>query len=287
MFVGAFVPNWLLCRVEVGQGAKLCYARLAQYAGQDGHCFPKQDTLAAELGISERTAREYLRELEEFVLIEAEQHGLGISNSYHFLDHSWIQEGHLRTDAASAPERQSPSGPDRQKTAAPERRTSSGPSREENQKEENQELLTQRVKGLPCNESEAVEAARLACIPDDFARTEYNRMAGVGWLDGCQRPVRSWPHYLKQRWSHEQGSRVARVSRTEKSAASTPGPKPKGGMSVPQELYLVSEELAEIEADMESAHRLDQPPNEAWRNRARHLRQRLTELRAAAQPSEP
>jgi len=126
LFYGAMVPNWLLCRTEVSQGAKLCYARLAQYGGEDGHCFPKQDTLAVELGISTRQARGYLAELAQFSLIESEQHGLCRANNYYFLDHPWIREG----QPASGQDRQSSSGQDRQHTSAPYGK--------ENQKEESQ-----------------------------------------------------------------------------------------------------------------------------------------------------
>ena len=65
-----------------------------------------------------------------------------------------------------------------------------------------------RATGLPCNESEAVEAAKIAGVPEEFARNEFNRMEAVNWLDGCQRPVHSWPHYIKQRWSKEQSERA-------------------------------------------------------------------------------
>jgi hypothetical protein len=41
LFVGSMIPNWLQCRPEVSQGAKLAYARLAQYAGKDGGCLPE------------------------------------------------------------------------------------------------------------------------------------------------------------------------------------------------------------------------------------------------------
>jgi len=84
MFVGSMIPNWLQCRREISQGAKLAYARLAQHAGKDGGCFPKQETLAAELGVSERTANEYVRTLVKFRLIEKERPGLGRSNRYYF-----------------------------------------------------------------------------------------------------------------------------------------------------------------------------------------------------------
>ena len=70
MFVGSMIPNWLQCRREINQGAKLAYERLAQHAGKDGECFPKQETLAAELGVSERTANEYVRTLVSFGLIK-------------------------------------------------------------------------------------------------------------------------------------------------------------------------------------------------------------------------
>jgi len=92
LFVGAFIPNWLLSRREISAGAKLCYARLAQYSGVNAVAYPKQSTLSGELGVDERTARRYLSELEEFSLIETEQRGLTESNEYFFLDHPWMHE---------------------------------------------------------------------------------------------------------------------------------------------------------------------------------------------------
>jgi hypothetical protein len=78
---------------------------------------------------------------------------------------------------------------------------------------------TPRTTGIPRNESEAIEAATGAGVPEDFARTEFNRMEAVNWVDGCQRQVRSWPHYIKQRWSKEQSERAERQTR----AAARPG----------------------------------------------------------------
>ena len=99
------IPNWLQCRREINQGAKLAYARLAQYAGRDGECYPRQQTLAAELGVSERTANEYIRTLVKFRLIEKERPGLGMSNRYYFLDHPWIHEGQPEAPPRSGPAR--------------------------------------------------------------------------------------------------------------------------------------------------------------------------------------
>ncbi len=39
--IGSMLGNWLGCRKEISSGAKLVYARLAQFAGKDGNCFPK------------------------------------------------------------------------------------------------------------------------------------------------------------------------------------------------------------------------------------------------------
>ena len=51
-------------------------------------------------------------------------------------------------------------------------------------------------------------------------------MKGVEWIDGCQRAVRSWPHYLKQRWAKEESERAERTTR----AAARPG---RNGSFVP------------------------------------------------------
>lgn len=115
MFVGSMIPNWLQCRREISQGAKLAYARLAQHAGENGECFPKQETLAAELGVSERMANEYVRALVNARLIEKKRLGLGRSNRYYFLDHPWMHEGQPNSGQI----RQKASVPDQQKISAP------------------------------------------------------------------------------------------------------------------------------------------------------------------------
>ncbi len=217
LFVGAFIPNWLLERTEVSQGAKLCYARLAQFAGKDGHCFPKQETLATELGVGERMARDYIRELVEFGLIETEQHGLGTSNSYHFLHHPWMQAGQPGHQSTSAPDRQPASAQERKDSSGPERQPSSGPV-EKRFREENQTTNIER--GLPRSEEEAVAAAALSGVPENFARIEFDRMQAVGWLDGTHRPVRSWSHYIKMRWNREQSDGAGR--HTNAHASPTP-----------------------------------------------------------------
>src|SRR5215510_6169094 len=92
LFVGSFLPNWLMRRTEISQGAKLCYARLSQYAGEHGSAYPSQPVLAQELGVKVRQVRSYLNELETVDLIESEQLGLSQTNRYYFLVHPWMLE---------------------------------------------------------------------------------------------------------------------------------------------------------------------------------------------------
>jgi len=89
-FVGSFIPNWLLCRKEISQGAKLCFARLAQYAGQNGMAFPSIEILAKELGVSRQQISTYLNQLEKYKLVKRVRRGLGKSNTYYFLEHGWF-----------------------------------------------------------------------------------------------------------------------------------------------------------------------------------------------------
>jgi len=90
LFVGSFIPNWLMERTEISQGAKLCFARLAQYAGKEGIAFPHQETLAKDLGVKERQVRSYLSELKNCKLIIVEIQGLGKPNLYKFCYNEWF-----------------------------------------------------------------------------------------------------------------------------------------------------------------------------------------------------
>lgn len=51
LFNGAYIPFSLLESFELSSTAKLLYARLTAYAGEDGFAYPKQKTLAADLGL--------------------------------------------------------------------------------------------------------------------------------------------------------------------------------------------------------------------------------------------
>lgn len=228
MFVGSMIPNWLQCRREINQGAKLAYARLAQHAGKDGECFPKQVTLAAELGVSERTANEYVRTLVKFRLIEKERPGLGRSNRYYFLDHPWIYEGQPEAPTHSGQQRRKTSAPDPQNSSGQEPQVASAPSSKENQLEgesEKREHTPQQVaNGLPHSVEEAIEVAKQLGIEQEFASQEFHAKKSVNWKDGYGNPITSWPDHLLGRWPVEQRKRAERRAKVRTPAKRAPQP---------------------------------------------------------------
>lgn len=88
----SIIPNWLLHQPQITPGAKLCFARLLQYCGKNDYCFPRVETLAAELGVSERQVARYISELKENKLISVKRKGLGHPNHYFLLWHAWADE---------------------------------------------------------------------------------------------------------------------------------------------------------------------------------------------------
>ena len=64
------VPNHILVSEIVSPGAKLTYAMLLKYAWFDDFCFPGQNRLAKDMGVSLRSANTYIQELEKKKFIE-------------------------------------------------------------------------------------------------------------------------------------------------------------------------------------------------------------------------
>lgn len=222
------IPNWLLCRDEIGQGAKLAYARLAQYAGEKGACFPRQKTLALELGVSERTANEYIRILVKVRLIEIERRDLRLQNRYYFLDHPWMHEGQPRASAIFALDQQKSSPPDRQIASGPDRQEPSAPIVKENQVEgeskERGHTHSSVADGLPQSLEEAVEVARQLGIEAQFASQEYYSKKSVGWKDGYGNSIVSWREHLQARWAIELRKRAEPGFTRRRSAKHVPAP---------------------------------------------------------------
>jgi DNA-binding transcriptional regulator GbsR (MarR family) len=91
------IPNSILRRTDLSHGAKLCAARLIQYAGRDIKAYPRLDTLADELGMSVRAVQRFLAELESYGLIKTQRRGRGQSNMYILEDALLIHRRHFNT----------------------------------------------------------------------------------------------------------------------------------------------------------------------------------------------
>jgi Helix-turn-helix domain len=76
------VPNHVLVSGKLSPGAKLTYAMLLKYAWQNDFCFPGQERLAKDMGVTDRSVRTYLQELEMQKFVNIKQRGLGKPNLY-------------------------------------------------------------------------------------------------------------------------------------------------------------------------------------------------------------
>lgn len=76
------VPNHVLISKQLSPGAKLTYAMLLKYAWQNDFCFPGQERLANDMGVTDRSVRTYLHELEAQKFVGIKQRGLGKPNLY-------------------------------------------------------------------------------------------------------------------------------------------------------------------------------------------------------------
>ena len=117
LFHGIFIPEALVRCVVVSPGAKIAYGRLVRYAGEDGACHPRQETLAREIGVSDRQVRSYLQELTGHQFLKVIRKGLRAPNEYVFLWHA-VFDGADRKET-SGQDRKYSSGQERKETSAP------------------------------------------------------------------------------------------------------------------------------------------------------------------------
>lgn len=90
-FSGAFVPFWLLSREEVGPGAKLAYAALAQQANSRGAVQLHFRVQASALGEDEGQLSRHLMELEEVGLIQVSRGNVSTEDIRVFFPlHPWM-----------------------------------------------------------------------------------------------------------------------------------------------------------------------------------------------------
>jgi hypothetical protein len=76
------VPNFLLKSKKFSAGDKLAFAMLLSYAWQNDFCFPGQQRLAVDMGLTERSVRTHLKALEAGGLLSITQRGQGKTNLY-------------------------------------------------------------------------------------------------------------------------------------------------------------------------------------------------------------
>lgn len=75
-------PNFILRNPDLSPGAKVTYAMFLSYAWNNDYCFPGQDRLAADMGMSRSRVTEYVGELQRAELITIERRGQGKTNIY-------------------------------------------------------------------------------------------------------------------------------------------------------------------------------------------------------------
>jgi len=76
------VPNFILRDPELSVGAKVAYAMFLSYAWHNDACFPGQDRLAEDMGMSRSRVTEFVGELEQAGLISIQRRGQGKTNLY-------------------------------------------------------------------------------------------------------------------------------------------------------------------------------------------------------------
>ncbi len=78
----AQLPNFVLKSGTLSLGAKVSYALFLSYAWHNDSCFPGQDALAEDMGMSRTRVNEFIKELEHAGLIEIQRRGQGKTNLY-------------------------------------------------------------------------------------------------------------------------------------------------------------------------------------------------------------
>jgi len=76
------VPNFILKDPNLSLGAKVTYAMFLSYAWHNESCFPGQDKLAGDMGMSRTRVAEFIGELKHAGLISIKRRGLGKTNIY-------------------------------------------------------------------------------------------------------------------------------------------------------------------------------------------------------------
>jgi biotin operon repressor len=76
------VPNFILKDPNISVGAKVAYAMFLSYAWHNDSCFPGQDRLAEDMGLTRVRVTQLISELEDAGLVTIQRRGQGKTNLY-------------------------------------------------------------------------------------------------------------------------------------------------------------------------------------------------------------
>lgn len=76
------VPNFILRDPNLSIGAKVVYAMFLSYAWHNDSCFPGQERLAEDMGMSVSRVNKFIKALESAGLIVITRRGQGRTNLY-------------------------------------------------------------------------------------------------------------------------------------------------------------------------------------------------------------
>ena len=76
------VPNFILKNPEISVGAKVAYAMFLSYAWHNDSCFPGQDRLAEDMGLTRVRVTQLISELERAGMVTIQRRGQGKTNLY-------------------------------------------------------------------------------------------------------------------------------------------------------------------------------------------------------------
>src|SRR5258707_5406000 len=76
------VPNFILRNPDISVGAKVAYAMFLSYAWHNDSCFPGQERMAKDMGMSVSRVNEFIKGLEAAGFIAILRRGQGKTNLY-------------------------------------------------------------------------------------------------------------------------------------------------------------------------------------------------------------
>jgi Helix-turn-helix domain len=76
------IPNFILKDPSLSVGAKVAYSMFISYAWHNKSCFPGQERLALDMGMSRSRVTEFIGELEKAGLVSIQRRGQGKTNIY-------------------------------------------------------------------------------------------------------------------------------------------------------------------------------------------------------------